>query len=407
MPSPFISGSSSLNAKPTDSRTAVTKAKRLVRRRGRGRGDMSDEEFEREALTDSSNSQLTSDTDSDSEKEGPPGNSSANDDAFSARKLEFVRSSAPSPTHKSAVNGHKPTIPPSTNWSDMVTADETEAKSLPVVDFNDLGKLAADPNVATQDSPSTSTLTPAQLKAAKQKAKRKAKKEKLKALPSAAVAAPGPSSAPEEDVKNLPSEEVPVSPPSVTESQPPAAPSQHPPRHSKPNPRQAYLERLTNDPSYVPRVGAFWGHDDRLMDKELRSMSPWWRGRGRGGRGRGGTYTPTSRDPGFSGRDGFGSRGRGFGPRPHQNSRSDANPLPGSSAHSREASMSRVPQDYTNNALAPSPSSRGHWSEARGRGGARGRGTTRGGGRAGAPVPRVRDSSSAPQPTEQDQAGTN
>jgi hypothetical protein len=26
-------------------------------------------------------------------------------------------------------------------------------------------------------------------------------------------------------------------------------------------------------------VGEFWGHDDRLLDKDLRSLSGWWRGR--------------------------------------------------------------------------------------------------------------------------------
>jgi hypothetical protein len=57
--------------------------------------------------------------------------------------------------------------------------------------------------------------------------------------------------------------------------------------------RETYRNRL-QDPSYVPTVGEFWGHDDRLLDKELRSLSGWWRGRwykGRGGysgRGRGG-----------------------------------------------------------------------------------------------------------------------
>ncbi|KAF9651752.1 hypothetical protein BDM02DRAFT_3110210 [Thelephora ganbajun] len=56
--------------------------------------------------------------------------------------------------------------------------------------------------------------------------------------------------------------------------------------------RETYRNRL-QDPSYVPTVGEFWGHDDRLLDKELRSLSGWWRGRwhkGRGGysgRGRG------------------------------------------------------------------------------------------------------------------------
>ncbi|KAG8739243.1 hypothetical protein FRC11_000816 [Ceratobasidium sp. 423] len=56
--------------------------------------------------------------------------------------------------------------------------------------------------------------------------------------------------------------------------------------------RQAYLDKLLEDPSFIPRVGTFWGHDERLLAPELRSMSDWWRGkrggRGRGARGRGG-----------------------------------------------------------------------------------------------------------------------
>lgn len=55
--------------------------------------------------------------------------------------------------------------------------------------------------------------------------------------------------------------------------------------------REAYINRLNNDPAYVPTVGQFWSHDDRLLDKDLRSLSTWWRGkwqgRGRGIRGRG------------------------------------------------------------------------------------------------------------------------
>ncbi|KAF8213942.1 hypothetical protein K438DRAFT_1802600 [Mycena galopus ATCC 62051] len=69
--------------------------------------------------------------------------------------------------------------------------------------------------------------------------------------------------------------------------------------------RQAYQHRLDSDPSFVPVVGEFWGHDDRLLDKDLRSLSGWWRGRwqGRGrprgsfpprGRGRGGFFGPSA-----------------------------------------------------------------------------------------------------------------
>ncbi|GAA6059093.1 hypothetical protein JCM10212_002064 [Sporobolomyces blumeae] len=54
--------------------------------------------------------------------------------------------------------------------------------------------------------------------------------------------------------------------------------------------REAYTRRLASDPSYIPKVGKFWGHDDRLASPEVRPLNPFWRGRGgvpvgRGGRG--------------------------------------------------------------------------------------------------------------------------
>ncbi|PVF96466.1 hypothetical protein CPB86DRAFT_827197 [Serendipita vermifera] len=49
--------------------------------------------------------------------------------------------------------------------------------------------------------------------------------------------------------------------------------------------RQVYLKRLENDPAYTPRVGEFWGHDERLLDKDLRSLSGWWRGKWTGREG--------------------------------------------------------------------------------------------------------------------------
>lgn len=64
--------------------------------------------------------------------------------------------------------------------------------------------------------------------------------------------------------------------------------------------REAYSTRLANDPSYTPRVGKFWSHDDRLASPEVRPLV--WRGRG----GRGG---PGGERGGFVGR----GRGRGRG----------------------------------------------------------------------------------------------
>ncbi|GAA5896704.1 uncharacterized protein JCM6883_006988 [Sporobolomyces salmoneus] len=57
--------------------------------------------------------------------------------------------------------------------------------------------------------------------------------------------------------------------------------------------KEAYTQRLATDPAYIPKVGKFWGHDDRLASPEVRPLNPFWRG-GRGGaggmRGRGGAF---------------------------------------------------------------------------------------------------------------------
>ncbi|KAH8830282.1 hypothetical protein DL96DRAFT_1592289 [Flagelloscypha sp. PMI_526] len=197
---------------------------RVARRRRRGRRDVeSDEEIEREAASDSDS---VSDVDSalssvDSETQSPGASSSK---AARPNSMPFF-------------------APSSANWSDMVTAEQTNGASeeLPVVDFADL-----------QASPTTHT-------------------------PSANGDAP--------------------SSPNPSRGAMRGARGHRPLGQSA---RQAYQNRLDKDPSYVPTVGEFWGHDDRLLDKDLRSLSNWWRGRwqnrargfdvrrGRGGRGRGG-----------------------------------------------------------------------------------------------------------------------
>ncbi|KAG9317840.1 hypothetical protein JVU11DRAFT_2066 [Chiua virens] len=99
--------------------------------------------------------------------------------------------------------------------------------------------------------------------------------------------------------------------------------------------RQAYQQRLETDPSYVPTVGEFWGHDDRLLDKDLRSLSGWWRGRWQGrGRGRG-TF-----DRGF-----VRGRGRGAGPGPAlRGTQSDDGPA---TQENSPSDVPRVDQPWT------------------------------------------------------------
>ncbi|KAI5481489.1 acyl-CoA N-acyltransferase [Pseudohyphozyma bogoriensis] len=90
---------------------------------------------------------------------------------------------------------------------------------------------------------------------------------------------------------------------------PPTGPRQGPPRQRFNGPfggpppdfqkaREDYQAKLA-DPAYVPKVGKFWSHDDRLAAPEVRVLHPYWRGRGRGGEYRGA----------YRGRGGFGGRG--------------------------------------------------------------------------------------------------
>ncbi|ORY73448.1 hypothetical protein BCR35DRAFT_307206 [Leucosporidium creatinivorum] len=113
--------------------------------------------------------------------------------------------------------------------------------------------------------------------------------ESSTSTPAASTSAPTPS--------------APASRPPPSSRAPPAGPAASRPPH-QPNQgpsadyvqaREAYSTRLANDPSYIPRVGKFWSHDDRLASPEVRPLV--WRGRG----GRGGE------------RGGFVGRGRGRG----------------------------------------------------------------------------------------------
>lgn len=123
--------------------------------------------------------------------------------------------------------------------------------------------------------------------------------------------------------------------------------------------RQAYLQRLEADPSYTPRVGEFWSHDERLLDKDLRSLSGWWRGRWRGGRGgRGFGAGWAGRRPGgrFSGREQWGIASESNDPT-DQDWRHDGYE---EIEQTKEAQAARQPTEQ-------SPGRGGFWS-ARGRG---------------------------------------
>ncbi|KAF9480678.1 hypothetical protein BDN70DRAFT_905618 [Pholiota conissans] len=281
-PSPTRPVSKASTTKPRAG-AASPKKRRVIRRRGRTRGDLdSDDEIEREAATDSE-----SDDDELSSLD------SATDDSDTEPVSEDViprdRTHLPTPRNSKSpetvvkeetgrVNGVSDSFfAPSRNWSEMVTDEKANGPSdLPVIDFEDFSGQ------------------PAPKKAPARKAKKAAKPNQasvsraIPAAPAVPVSEEKSSSVSDEPVVEFP-----------TESKPAAS---HPARTPGQSARQAYQHKLETDPSFVPTIGNFWGHDDRLIDTELRSLSGWWRGRGRGRgrgfgmRGRGGAYPPLPRN---------------------------------------------------------------------------------------------------------------
>ncbi|TFY64478.1 hypothetical protein EVJ58_g2585 [Rhodofomes roseus] len=270
----------SLN-KPSHLRSRKT---RIVRRRGRAKIDESDEEIEREVTSDDDSDDDHSSLGSASESE-----SLSEDGHLNGRSEVVTPSTTQSPPPldiggRTPLAGPKPTslvgdagpFVAATDWADMVTAEHANgAEELPVIDFADLDRQRIDQHLISPHS-----------------APKKPRKQAKRAQPDRASSAP-PTSPP---TREIPPEE---------EQAPPD--SEHPPQESAPprprgqTARQAYQQRLETDPSFVPKVGEFWGHDDRLLDKDLRSLSGWWRGRWQSrGRGRG-AFATRGRGRGFFG----------------------------------------------------------------------------------------------------------
>ncbi|EJU06362.1 hypothetical protein DACRYDRAFT_19548 [Dacryopinax primogenitus] len=225
-------------------RTRKARSVRHARRRRRGEEEDSEDEIVRDAGSES-----------ESERE----------ELVDSEEESDVDDVEEPPTLVPSVNGKatisttvevapsESTIPTATKWSDMVTSelDGGADASLPIIDFAEMGSVTPSASAA----PVTTAPVPNEVESVSVKA--------------SASTSSGKTSS-----------------------------------KTGPSARQAYLQRLENDPQFIPRVGAFWGHDDRLLDKGLRSMSPWWRDRqmafrARGGMGRGGSEG--------------GSRGRGRG----------------------------------------------------------------------------------------------
>jgi hypothetical protein len=262
---------------------------RIVRPRGRAKNhvESEDEEIVRELATDSESDDAQSSLDSASESDIQPASEEIVHNGHTrvitpgiSQSLEQspLLHSEMSAAVVGGINGEDTSMFKSAaTWSEMVAEEATDSPAdLPVIDFTEF-----DGNLIREPSPMVShtRLT-----------------RKVSKRSSSAQASPGSSS--------------PASVPPVTADQVDSLDKQRP-RFRKPaqihkrppgqSARQVYQQRLESDPSYVPTVGEFWGHDDRLMDKNLRSLSEWWRVRWQG-RGRGGGGPPIS------------SRGRGSHP---------------------------------------------------------------------------------------------
>lgn len=249
---------------PAVSQKARTNKSRLVRRRRPARGDIeSDDEIERTVPTDSefdSDESLSPDSATESEH-------SASEDDIPDRQID---AHTPNTSHSSGAlekdniindDSSRTLFSTTGDWSEMVTDPINGASELPVIEFSDF-KVNATPD----PRPS-------------QKRTRKPNKKK-----NTDTFSPVLPASPSKSVNGNTTEEI--TPPEKDLSKPSIP---QPKRLLGQSARQAYQQRLESDPSFVPKVGGFWGHDDRLMDKDLRSLSGWWRGKWQGrGRDRGG-----------------------------------------------------------------------------------------------------------------------
>ncbi|KAJ8503362.1 hypothetical protein ONZ45_g10923 [Pleurotus djamor] len=251
MPVPVSSSSTKPTTTATPKRGQVhNKKTRIVRRRGRAKGDFdSDEEIEREIATDSDSGDDLSSLDSASDSDTEPASedvisndrshalTSSTSDGFEGRQKEtLVDVGGPS----------GPFFGTSGNWSEMVAEENAHGPTdLPVIDFADFsGHVATSPTIKRRN-----------------KTKRPAPKPESKSpqLQQETDDTPKPPAEEHEPTASAPTQTLDTASP-----QSKRAPGQ--------TARQAYQKRL-EDPSFVPKVGEFWGHDDRLYDKDLRSLS--------------------------------------------------------------------------------------------------------------------------------------
>ncbi|KIJ69770.1 hypothetical protein HYDPIDRAFT_22934 [Hydnomerulius pinastri MD-312] len=265
---------------------------RIVRRRGgRGKdGFDSDEELVREVGTDSESddddrSSVGSSTDSDTEPVSEDVQSTGRSHILTPNTTQSS-ADVPSLNHAGSkptkdINGqHASFFGGAGNWSEMVAEETANGPAeLPVIEFAEFNSPSLDQR-SLRGPPSRKPAKPS-----KRPPVKRAVSAPTVDRPAAPQSTPAPAETeqPGEHHDNEPANNQPVASTSTQPSR--TGFIRRPPGHSA---RQAYQQRLETDPSYVPTVGEFWGHDDRLLDKDLRSLSGWWRGRWQGrGRGRG------------------------------------------------------------------------------------------------------------------------
>ncbi|KAF8640091.1 hypothetical protein AX17_001329 [Amanita inopinata Kibby_2008] len=254
---------------------------RIVRRRGRAKDGLeSDDEIVREVGTDSETEDDLSSLESVSDSDTEPVSEGVH---INGRSRPLTPSTSHSP------QSHDKNLPPRIDdstqpfftqpatWEDMVTEESaTGPAELPVIDFEDFTSATIPNGHATRPL---------------------SRKSKKRLNGSRDRSPPSETKERGEEKEDTSTHQTPENARRSRSSGPRRPPGQ--------SARQAYQQRLESDPSFVPTVGGFWGHDERLLDKDLRSLSGWWRGRWQGrGRGRG-----------------FGARGRGGhdqGPSSHQ-----------------------------------------------------------------------------------------
>lgn len=284
--------------RPSTNKTTRTRAR--ARGRARRGGLDSDDEIERERQSDDSASESPGDSDDDDDSEAetqsevesvrshpdtpsttqspPPGEVEAAQAAAGFEEDGGAGKPGLGPEPEPEPSARVPAfLEPSKEWSEMMMEVGDGDGSLPVIEFAELHVHAAEE--IDGDGPVTG-------------------EEKNLKAPEEATADTDKQQQQQQDGADSASKQDTAGP----GPRPSRGHAPHPPFRGRGSAHEHYQKRLRDDVTFVPKVGEFWGHDDRLLEKELRSLSPWWRN-DRWNRGR----------RGFAGRGAATMRGRGRG----------------------------------------------------------------------------------------------